>query len=176
MICIWLIGISGAGKTTLGSKLKKHFDEKNLNCYMIDGDIIRKFFDNDLGYTPKERHENIKRIILASHVLTENNIITIVCNISPFESLRMFARKKIKNYNQIYLKRSLKTTIKNDVKGIYEDNLNKTDIVGVNFDFENPSLNELILNIDKQTEQESYSELLNFLFEKYGELFNETKN
>ena len=71
---------------------------------MIDGDQVRGFFNSDLGYSKKNREENIKRIIYAAHVLEEANIIAIVCNISPFQNLRDLCRQKFKNYSEIYLK------------------------------------------------------------------------
>jgi len=57
---IWLIGISGAGKTTLGNKLKQYYDNKNIKSFIIDGDLVRDFYNNDLGYTKEDRIANIK--------------------------------------------------------------------------------------------------------------------
>lgn len=109
---IWLLGISGSGKSTLGKELKNYFDNNNINSYIIDGDIIRNFYENDLGYTKEDREANIKRILLSAYILEQNNIIPIVCNISPFEQLRDFARRKFDNYFEIYLKRDI-NNIKN---------------------------------------------------------------
>lgn len=102
---LWLIGISGAGKTTIGKKLETHFKELNKKCYLLDGDEVRDLFDRDLGYTDAEREANIKRIILGEYLLDRNDIIGIICNISPLEHLRQLARKKIGGYNEIYLKK-----------------------------------------------------------------------
>src|SRR3990170_7012687 len=99
---IWFIGISGAGKTTLGKKLQQYFDDARKKSFLIDGNLARSFFDNDLGYSKKDRVANIKRITFAAHVLGQSDVITIVCCISPFESLRELARKRIKDYNEIY--------------------------------------------------------------------------
>ena len=119
---VWLIGIAGAGKTTLGIRLEDYLKSQDKKCYRIDGDVIRKFFDNDLGYTYEERVQNIKRIILAGYILEQNGIIPIICNISPFEKLREFARKKFDGYNEIYLRKSIENSRKNDVKGLYRNN------------------------------------------------------
>ena len=61
---IWLLGISGAGKSTLGKRLKKHYDTKGIHSFILDGDVVRTFFDNDLSYSVADRRQNIKRILL----------------------------------------------------------------------------------------------------------------
>lgn len=101
---IWLIGISGAGKTTIGKRLEEHFNNLNIKNYLLDGDEVRDLFDRDLGYSDEEREANIKRIILGAYLLDKNDIIGIVCNIAPLEKLRALARTKIIGYNEIYLK------------------------------------------------------------------------
>ncbi|MBT3872710.1 MAG: adenylyl-sulfate kinase [Flavobacteriaceae bacterium] len=163
---IWFLGISGSGKSTLGNKLKGHFDKNNIRSFLLDGDIVRDFFDNDLGYSLEERKQNIKRILLTAYALEKNGIIPIVCNISPFESLRYFAREKFQNYVQIYLHKEIKEAQKNDVKNIYKDNLNITPIVGLDLDFEKPLHNELVIDVDKETEDESFYKILTYLENK----------
>ena len=71
---IWLIGISGAGKTTIGRKLEAHFNELGVKNYLLDGDEVRDLFDRDLGYSDAEREANIKRIILGAYLLDRNDI------------------------------------------------------------------------------------------------------
>lgn len=165
---IWLMGISGSGKSTLANMLKKHLWQNGKKSYIIDGDIVREFFDNDLGYSRQERMENIKRIILAAHVLDQNDIVTIVANISPVEELRQFARQKINNYNQIYLNKSFVISKKNDVKGVYKEHLNKTEIVGVDITFEEPLNNDLVINVDEMQKEKSLDVIIQFLRYKYG--------
>ena len=162
MMVIWLLGISGAGKSTLGTKLYNTLSKNSKKVYLLDGDEIRKFFDSDLGYTKDDRIANIKRIIYAAYVLSQNDIYVIVCNISPFESLRNFCRNKIPNYYQIYLKKSLEKSIENDVKQIYNQNLGKTDLVGVDLKFEEPIENDLVISVDEL----SINDSLNLILEK----------
>lgn len=154
---IWLLGISGSGKSTLGRALKNHFDNKNINSYIIDGDIIRNFYENDLGYSKKDREANIKRILLSAYILEQNNIVPIVCNISPFEYLRDFARKKFHNYIEIYLKRDI-NNIKNK-KIVYEDE----NVVGVDIEFEEPQKSNLIIDTNMLSEKESLTHIIEYL-------------
>lgn len=151
---IWFIGLSGTGKSTLAKRLKRYFDKKNINSYLIDGDIVRDFFDRDLGYTEKERKENIKRIILAAKVLEDNNITVIVANISPFEELRDFSRKKLKNYIEIYLKRERKKILNKEE--VYNDN----NVVGIDINFDEPKNSDLIIDTGDLSVEESLQKII----------------
>lgn len=168
---IWLIGISGAGKTTIGKRLEEHFNNLNIKNYLLDGDEVRDLFDRDLGYSDEERETNIKRIILGAYLLDKNDIIGIVCNIAPLEKLRALARTKIIGYNEIYLKKDINMSMKNDVKGVYRENVGKTQIVGIDATFDEPLHSDLILEVDSLTEEETYQAVLNYIVEKYGEQY-----
>jgi len=164
-VVIWLIGISGAGKTTLGNKLHDYFKNNNTKSFIIDGDLVRNFYNNDLGYSKADRIANIKRIMLSAYTLEQNEIIPIVCNISPFENLRSFARSKFKSYHEIYLKKNLDIAKKNDVKNIYENNENKTDIIGINLKFDKPLNSDLTIEVDTETPDESLNRIKSYLGE-----------
>lgn len=164
---IWLIGISGSGKTTLGQGLKRHLEAMGEKCYVIDGDLVRGFYDNDLGYSKEERVANIKRIMLAAYVLGQNDIAAIVCNISPFEELREFARRKISDYNEIYLKKSVDASRAQDVKKMYKNNAGKTDIVGIDLTFDEPRNSDLTINVDEESVEESLGRIIDFIENKY---------
>lgn len=166
---LWLIGISGAGKTTLGKMLEVHFREIGRKCYLLDGDEVRDLFDRDLGYSDPEREANIKRIILGAYLLDRNDIIGIICNIAPMEHLRQLARKKIVGYNEIYLRKNIQSSIQKDVKGIYRENIGLTQIVGLDTVFDEPVCPDLVLDVDYEKEEESYQKILYYIRKKYGE-------
>lgn len=166
---IWLIGISGAGKTTIGRKLETYLNKIGKKCYLLDGDEVRDLFDRDLGYSDADREANIKRIILGAYLLDRNDIIGIICNIGPLECLRQLARRKIAGYNEIYLKKDLQSSIKNDVKGVYQANMGKTQIVGIDATFDEPQTPDLVLEVDKMTVEESYQAVLDYIVTKYGD-------
>lgn len=154
---VWFIGLSGSGKTTLGLALKKYLDSKKKKCFILDGDIVRNFYDNDLGYTKKERIENIKRIMLSAYVLEQNGIIPIVCNIAPYQELRDFAAEKFSEYKEIYLKRDLKDiTNKQDVYS--QDN-----VIGQDMKFETPVNPFLVINTSSLSIQDSLHLLISEL-------------
>lgn len=165
---LWLIGISGAGKTTIGRKLETYFQNRGQKCYLLDGDEVRNFFDGDLGYSESDREANIKRILLGAYLLDKNEIVGIICNISPFERLRKMARLKIAGYNEIYLKRDIQSSIRNDVKEMYKNNTGKTAIVGLDTIFEEPEHPNLVLDTEKLTEEETFQQIVDFVEAKYG--------
>jgi len=138
---IWLLGISGSGKTTIAQELKKHFDKEGVKSFIIDGDIVRDFYDNDLGYSKEDRVANIKRIMLSAYLLEQNGVVPIVANISPFEFLREFARKKFENYFEVYLKRDIQNITNKDF--VYKESKN---VVGVDMVFEKPTKPSLTLD------------------------------
>ena len=151
---IWLLGISGTGKTTLAKELKKAFEKVGKKSYIIDGDFIRDFFDRDLGYSKEERIANIKRVLISAKVLEDNGIIPIVANIFPFQFLRDFAREKFNNYIEIYLKRDIENIKNKDF--VYSDK----NVVGVDLEFDEPTNPDLILDTSKKNIQESLKEIL----------------
>ena len=168
---VWLMGLSGSGKTTLGKMLGKYLSERNISNYFIDGDQVRDFYDNDLGYTEEERRHNVKRITYAANVLSENKIVTIVCNIAPFEDLRVFARKKIKDYVQIYLSKDFDDCKKDDVNKVYENNFGKTHLVGKDVKFDDPISADLNVHTSEMSEEEAFNEILLYLKNNYSEVF-----
>ena len=95
-----------------------------------------------------------------------SNVIPIVCNISPFEDLRQFARDTFHNYVQIYLEKSMPIAQQNDVKNIYKNHISKTPIVGINLEFDEPLLSELVIPVDTETVDESFARIILLLNEK----------
>ena len=93
----------------------------------------------------------------------------IICNIYPLEHLRALAREKIECYNEIYLKKDLRISMQNDVKGVYKANMGKTQIVGIDASFDEPVHADLVLEVDGMAEEETYQAVLNYITEKYGE-------
>ncbi len=160
---LWLIGISGAGKTTIGRRLETYLNEKGIRNYLLDGDEVRDLFDRDLGYSDADREANIKRIMLGAYLLDRTGTFGIICNIGPLEHLRALARRKIPGYHEIYLKKDLQISMKNDVKGVYQANLGKTQIVGLDASFDEPKHPDLVLEVDQMTEEETFQAVIDYI-------------
>lgn len=162
-LVLWLMGLSGAGKTTLGRHIYALYKDSGRPCYLMDGDEVRRFFDDDLKYSREDRVANIKRIIWGAYLLSENGTITIVCNIAPFEDLRQFARRKIPKYHQVYLRRALQNCVREDGKGVYSEHLGKSELVGVDLPFEEPAHSDLVIEVDRTSVAESIDQIRAYL-------------
>lgn len=165
---IWLTGVSGAGKTTLGNLLKIEFAKRKKPVEMLDGDIVREFFGNDLGYSRKERIFNIKRIVFCAKLLSDHGINVVVANIAPYYEIRDFIRKKIENYIQIYIKVSLENVKLRDPKGLYKAIVNGQSgpMIGVDDQYDVPRNPHLIIDTNIDEIDTSFKKILAFLESK----------
>ncbi len=165
---IWLTGISGSGKTTLSLKIKDELEKKYGNVEFMDGDIVREFFEDDLGYTRKERIFNVKRIAFAAMLLAKNGTHVIVANIAPYYEVRDFIRMHIEKYIQIYLQISIEEAMRRDIKGHYikyrKGELN--NLVGVDDNYDIPRNPDLVVDTGKEAVEESIHKIMNFLSKK----------
>jgi adenylyl-sulfate kinase len=122
----WFTGLSGAGKSTLSNALKAKLDTllgDSSKVFILDGDVIRKGLNKDLGFSAEDRAENIRRISEVSKLFALSGQICFVAFISPYSKDRDFA-KNIHNENGIpfyecYINASLETCESRDVKGLY---------------------------------------------------------
>ncbi|OGV55854.1 MAG: adenylyl-sulfate kinase [Lentisphaerae bacterium GWF2_44_16] len=165
---IWFTGISGSGKTTVAMETAKEFKSRNIPFEYLDGDIVRNFFEGDLGYSRKERILNVRRIAFAAELLAEHGINVLVANIAPYYEVRDFIRRKIPNYIQIFLDASLEKVMERDVKGHYKKFKAGTmsSLIGVDDDYERPRNPDLTLHTDKETVVETTEKVIKFLKDK----------
>jgi adenylylsulfate kinase len=165
---IWLTGISGSGKTTIGIRLQAELEKRYERIEFIDGDIVRNFFENDLGYVRSERIMNVKRIAFAAMLVAKNNTPVIVANIAPYYEVRDFIRKHIPNYIQVYLDSSQEKVVERDVKGHYArfQNFEMENMIGLDDAYDIPRCPDLVVNTDCESVQESLDDVLEMLREK----------
>lgn len=118
---VWLTGLSGAGKSTLAERLETRLLASGRACYRLDGDEIRTGLNKDLGFSPADRHENIRRIAEVARLLNEAGVIAITAFISPYRADRAMAREIIgpERFLEVYLSTSLEVCEQRDVKGLY---------------------------------------------------------
>jgi bifunctional enzyme CysN/CysC len=121
-LCLWLTGLSGSGKTTIAVALEKRLNQLGKLTYILDGDNIRLGINKDLGFTERDRIENIRRISEIAKLMVDSGIIVIVAAISPFEKDRAIARSLFKNkeFIEIFVNTPRAVCERRDVKGLYK--------------------------------------------------------
>ncbi|MCQ6254482.1 adenylyl-sulfate kinase [Methanocaldococcus sp.] len=127
---IWLTGPSGAGKTTLAKALKEKLKEMGHRVEILDGDEIRNSLYPNLGFSKEAREMHNKVVIYMAKLLSRNGVISIVSLISPYKSVREYARKEIGRFMEVYVYAPLNVRIKRDPKGLYAKAL-KGEIKGL---------------------------------------------
>lgn len=118
---LWFTGLSGAGKTTLARALYGYLTKRNIFCVILDGDDLRKGVNADLGFSPEDRAENIRRTAQIARLLVYNGVLCIVSTISPYPELRDSAKNIIGRdyFSEIFINAPLSLCEERDVKGLY---------------------------------------------------------
>jgi cytidine diphosphoramidate kinase len=160
---IWIIGLSGAGKTTLAKEIVENANRDNKNTILIDGDMIREIFGNDLGYSMNDRLLNAQRICQLGKLLNDQGVNVVCAILSIFPETREWNRENIKNYYEVFIDVPLDILIKRDSKGIYRkyQNGEVVDVVGMDIKFSMPEKSDLVIkNIKSKKELLNYSKLI----------------
>lgn len=119
---LWFTGLSGSGKSTIANEVEKELFQKGYLTYALDGDNIRNGINKDLGFTPEDRKENLRRIAEVAKLFVDAGIITLAAFISP----TLKDRKRIKNIigkenlYEIYIDTPLEICEQRDPKGLYK--------------------------------------------------------
>ena len=150
----WITGLSGAGKTTVGSLLFERLREEKDSVVMLDGDVVRKTFGNDLGYTREDRHEMAMRYSRISLMLSEQGIDVVCCTISMFDDVRAWNRDNIADYKEIYLRVSREVLAQRNQKDLYASS--QSELVGFGISMDEPKSPDLVLDNDgRQSPEEA---------------------
>jgi adenylylsulfate kinase len=164
---IWLTGLSGAGKSTIGLGLEKRLFQENFYAQLLDGDNIRSGINKNLGFSEEDRKENIRRIAEIAKLYLSSGIITINSFISPTRESRNLAREIVgaEDFLEIYINAPLATCESRDVKGLYKKARSGEiqGFTGINQDYEEPDNPAFTLRTDLQSVDESVGFLFNFL-------------
>ncbi len=145
---IWLFGLSGAGKTTIGSLLKQKLQNNGFNTITLDGDELRKGVNSDLSFSDADREENIRRAAGIAKMMVNNNSIVICSFITPLQKHRDVASDILGNsYFEVFVDCPFDICCQRDTKGLYKKaQENKiTDFTGVSSNFEQPADPHLVI-------------------------------
>ena len=166
-VVIWFTGLSGSGKSTLAHSVEEILFSKGCRTCVLDGDNVRHGLTSNLGFSNEDRKENIRRIGEVTKLMMEAGLIILTAFISPFREDRIAVRNLISDgdFIEIYCKASLETCEARDLKGLYKRaRLGEIkNYTGINSPYEIPDNPELIIDIDKESLEESVSKIVSFL-------------
>ena len=145
--------------------------ERGRCVFVLDGDNVRHGLNKDLGFSPEDRHENIRRIGEVAHILADAGVIAITAFISPYVTDRCLAREMNNtkgNFVEIYCECPLDVCEQRDPKGLYKKARagEIKEFTGIDAPYESPPEPEVVVHTDKETIEESASKVVSYLVEK----------
>lgn len=147
---IWFTGLSGSGKSTLAHAVEESLHQRGCRTFVLDGDNVRHGLCGDLGFSSKDRQENIRRIGEVSKLFMEAGVIVLTAFISPYRADRERVRGMVEHgdFIEIYCNTTLEICEARDVKGIYKKARagEISDFTGISAPYETPENPELIVN------------------------------
>ncbi len=161
---VWLTGLSGAGKSTIGFTLERQLLDLGHACYVLDGDNVRHGLNRDLGFAPADRAENLRRIAEVAKLMNEAGLIVITCFISPTIAARDAARKIIgdEQFIEVFVDAPIAVCEDRDPKGLYRKaRAGKIpNFTGISAPFEAPAQPELHLRTDAMTVDDCVEQII----------------
>jgi len=169
-VVLWFTGLSGSGKSTIANEVAYQLHTRGHFSYVLDGDNIRHGLNKDLGFSPEDRNENIRRISEVAHLFADAGVIAITAFISPYRELRNFCRGLLDKgrFFEVYCKASLDTCEQRDPKGLYKK-ARKGEIkqfTGIDAPYEEPENPEILLDTDELSIEQSAEKVIQILKEK----------
>lgn len=167
---IWNLGLSRAGKTTLSRIIYQEFKDKYSNTVLLDGDVIRDLFGNDIDHSIEGRRINAERLSRLTKFLSDQGINVVAAVLSIFPEWQKWNRENINGYQEIYIKASLESLKKRDTNGLYLGAEKGTikNVVGYDIPFIEPPNPDFIIE-NNSSEADFISEAEKF---KSLEIFN----
>ncbi len=164
---LWMTGLSGSGKSTIANELEKILYSQGKKTYILDGDNIRHGLNKDLGFTDKDRVENIRRVAEVAKLMSDAGLIVITAFISPFRLERKMARSLFEknDFKEIYISTPLKVAEKRDPKGLYKKARQGKipNFTGIDSIYEKPINPDLEIDTSKVSLIKAVKKILNII-------------
>jgi adenylylsulfate kinase len=160
-------GLPKSGKTSLANGVRSRLLDMAIPCYVLDGDIMRRGLNSDLGYSPEDRRENIRRIAEVAKLMADAGVLVLAAFIAPYRESRLYIRDLLAEwgYFECYVKCPLEVCEKRDLRGLYEKarkGLIK-DMTGISAPYEEPWECDLVVPTDRLSLVESVDLVVDFL-------------
>jgi adenylylsulfate kinase len=169
---VWFTGLSASGKSTVAFTLEHALVERGHMAYVLDGDNIRHGLNKNLGFSPADREENIRRIGEVSKLFADAGILAFTSFISPYRKDRDLARKIHEDaglpFIEVYVYAPLEVCEKRDPKGLYQKAREGKipEFTGISAPYEEPLKPEILLDVTNITPQEAAQQVMNYMIEK----------
>jgi bifunctional enzyme CysN/CysC len=163
---LWFTGLSGAGKSTLAMAAEQHLFHKGYAVYVLDGDNMRSGLSANLGFTPEDRVENIRRVGEVAALFADAGFLCITAFISPYRSDRQRAREAAKDsFHEIYINADLATCEQRDPKGLYRRARagEIADFTGITAPYEPPEHPQLIVDTSTEPTEACVEHILRYV-------------
>ncbi|MFJ7850825.1 adenylyl-sulfate kinase [Peribacillus sp. NPDC097206] len=167
---IWFTGLSGSGKSTIANAVANELYNRNIRNYVLDGDNIRHGLNKDLGFSEKDRTENIRRIGEVSKLFVDSGQFVLTAFISPFRADRQIVRDLLGEgeFIEVYIKCPLEECEVRDPKGLY-DKARKgiiKNFTGIDSPYEEPEHPEIVLESSQFSVEECVEQVIDYLTTK----------
>jgi bifunctional enzyme CysN/CysC len=167
---LWFTGLSGAGKSTLALALERELFAKGYDVYVLDGDNVRGGLNANLGFSPEDRAENIRRVGEVAALFADAGTLVISSFISPYRSDRERARAAARDgFHEVYVRASLEACETRDPKGLYK-RARKGEIpefTGISSPYEPPESPDLVVPTDELPVEECLALLIRYVDERF---------
>jgi len=164
---LWLTGLSGSGKSTIGNLVETKLLERNIHSMMLDGDNIRHGLNKDLGFTKTDRVENIRRIGEVAKLMVDAGLIVLCAFISPFARERRMVRELVEpdEFIEIFVDTPLEVCIERDPKGLYKKALagRLKNFTGLDQAYERPDAAEIVIGAECPRPEDAAERILRYL-------------
>ena len=167
---LWFTGLPGSGKSTLAMALERRLFDRQWQVYTLDGDNVRRGLNADLGFSPHDRAENIRRIGEVAALFADAGAVCIVAFISPYRADRAQARRAAgdRRFFEVYVKSELATCERRDPKGHYRRARagEIKDFTGIDAPYEAPEAPAIVIDTEAQDVDACVDRLLAFVLER----------
>lgn len=164
-VTVWFTGLSGAGKSTLAHAVAEALQARGRDSEILDGDALRLELCPDLGFTPEDRRRHIQRVVYVARLLARHGVVVLAALISPYRSLREYARQQLGDFIEVYVKASWETLLRRDPKGLYRRALagEIPHFTGLDDPYEEPEAPDLVCDTDRETVERCTARILALL-------------
>lgn len=169
-LVVWLVGLSGSGKSTVAKALKKRLFDEGFLVRLLDGDNMRLGLNNNLGFSAVDRQENIRRTAEVAKLFKETGVVTLVAAITPTHAIQQMTRDIIgaDDFFEVYVSTPVSECERRDVKGLYKKARTGEipSFTGISDPFEEPLHPDLKIDTTDKPVEESVEQIVKKIIHK----------